>query len=148
LKATSAISDDAVLHAKRLMQDLLRDDERMNAWFGCFATRLDQAAEKDMPEPLLDDEAGDCAAFVQALRDSQGLERDATCRMAYLGDGAQLFVNGCEWCIDGVDAALVKLVANHRVVSLEALLPFLGQDANAGFLYELWCLQWLQFSGE
>lgn len=144
LTATSAISMDAWLNARHLMQEMLNNDQRMKDWFGRFATRLDQQAEQDLPEPLTDEEAGSRPAFIHHLLNSEGLLRDASCRMAYQDDGQQLFVNGCPWDISGVSPALVKQVANHRLLNNSTLLVFLDQPDNQIFLYELWRLQWLQ----
>lgn len=143
LSATSLISTDACLNAKHLMQSMLNDEQLLQRWFGCFATRIDQQAEQDMPEPLSDEEAGDRATFIAELHHCAGLLRNATCRMAYQETDLQLFVNGCEWDVSGVEPALVKYVANHRQLERHDLLPFLTQDDNQIFLYELWKLQWL-----
>jgi len=145
LSATSAIPEQAWLNAKQNMQDMLNDDSLMKRWFGCFATRMDQGTEQDMPEPLSDDEAGDRNSFITELRQSTGLLRDSTCRMAYLEHDLQLFVNGCEWDITGVAPALVKYVANHRQLDTHDLLLFLASDDNQIFLYELWRLQWVDW---
>ncbi|HBI22107.1 MAG TPA: cupin [Legionella sp.] len=146
LTATSAIPTDAWLNARHLMQRMLNDEQHMKDWFGRFATRLDQQAEQDLPEPLTDEEAGNRQAFIAALSNSAGLLRDACCRMAYQDDGQHLFVNGCPWDITGVSAALVQQVANHRLLNQGVLLAFLGNDDNQIFLYELWRLQWLQWA--
>ena len=145
LPGTSAIPAQASLNAKHLMQTMLNDEPFLQRWFGCFATRIDQQAEQDMPEPLSDEEAGDRATFVNELRQSAGLLRDPSCRMAYQDDPLQLFVNGCDWDIRGVSSALVKHVANHRQLEIGDLLAFLLEDDNQIFLYELWRLQWLQW---
>lgn len=145
LSATSAIPTEAWLKAKDCMQQMLNDETLMKRWFGCFATRMDQQAEQEMPEPLSDDEAGDRTGFIAELRQSTGLLRDPTCRMAYQENDLQLFINGCEWDISGVSPELVKQVANHRQLDLSDLLMFLAQDDNQIFLYELWRLQWLQW---
>lgn len=145
LAATSAIPTSAYHNAKHLMQHMLNDESLMKRWFGCFATRIDQQAEQDMPEPLSDDEAGTRADFIAELRNRAGLLRDATCRIAYQDDDLQLFINGCEWDIGDVAPALVKHVANHRKLDNCDLLLFLEQDDNQIFLYELWRLQWLQW---
>lgn len=145
LTATSAIPAQAPLNAKHLMQNMLNDEQLLKRWFGCFSTRIDQQAEQDMPEPLSDQEAGECGEFIAALRECPGLVRDTVCRMAYQDDNLQLFVNGCEWDISGVTPALVKHVANHRQLDTRDLLQFLTQNDNQIFLYELWRLQWLQW---
>ena len=146
LSATSAIPETALQNAKHLMQAMMNDEALLKRWFGCFSTRMDQAAEQDMPEPLSDEEAGSRAIFIDELRGNVGLMRDPTCRMAYLEDVEfALFVNGCEWDITGVTPALVKYVANHRQLDRRDLSPFFASDDDQIFLYELWRLQWLNF---
>ena len=151
LKDTSAIPRQAYLHAKQLMQQMLADEKQLQSWFGCFATRPDQQAEQQMPLPLEEEEWGDQPTFIQALLNSTGLLRDATCRMAYYDQhnsstaAEQLFVNGCEWDADGVTSELIKYVANHRQLDVLSLESFLDQHDNQLFLYELWKLQWLQW---
>ncbi len=145
LTATSAIPKQAYLNAKNLMQNMLNDEQLLKRWFGCFATQVDQQAEQDLPAPLSDDEAGTRAAFIAELAQRTGLLRDPACRMAYHDNDLQLFVNGCEWDINGVTPALVKHVANHRQLEISDLSFFLAEDDNQIFLYELWRLQWLQW---
>jgi len=142
VEATSAIPPDAWLNAKQLMQQKLDDDTMMQSWFGCFATHLDNQAEQHMPLPLEEDEWGNLSEFNHALRASLGLLRDATCRIAYIGE--QLFINGCIWEASGVSVALFQLIATHRQLDLAQLEPFLLQETNQLFLYDLWKLQWLQ----
>ncbi len=150
MKATSAIPRQAWLNAKQLMQQMLEDEGQLQSWFGCFATRLDQQAEQHMPYPLDKDEWGDLSAFIHELLDSARLMRDSTCRIAYLdkddiGTGSeQLFINGCSWNIEGVSSELLKKIANHRLLNITELVPFLALEDNQIFLYELWKLQWLQ----
>lgn len=145
LPATSAIPPEAWRHAKQLMQQLLNNEQHLKAWFGCFATRLDQQAEQQMPLPLIEDELCELPEFLTALREREGLLRDATCRVAYHDEGElHLFINGCEWDIKGVDLALVKAVANHRRLMVAQLMPYLESSDNQHFLFELWKLQWLE----
>ena len=143
LTETSAIPSAAWLNARDLMWKLLNNEQHMKQWFGRFATRLDQRAEQDLPEPLTDDEAGSRQEFIKELLESAMLCRDASCRMAYEEDEKEFYINGCAWDITGVSFALVKQVANNRVLDMQALTPFLGQEDNQIFLYELWRLQWL-----
>ncbi|MCX7117413.1 MAG: cupin domain-containing protein [Legionellales bacterium] len=147
LEATSCIPPQAWRNAKDLMQDLLTDETRLQTWFGCFATRLDQSAEQRMPEPLDEDGAENLQqpTFLQELLDGAGLLRDATCRMAYLPTG-ELFINGTEWPTDGVSSLLIKQVADHRLSNISTLKPFLTEEANQCFLYDLWKLQWLEIA--
>jgi 50S ribosomal protein L16 3-hydroxylase len=142
LKATSAIPPEAWLQAKQLMQQMLEDDRLLQSWFGCFATRLDQQAEQHMPFPLEEEDWADVSAFIQALRDSSGLLRDATCRIAYTDN--QLFINGCVWETSGVSPELFQYVANHRELDIAELERLLMHESDQLFLYDLWKLQWLQ----
>ena len=144
IKATSAIPEEAWLQARRLMQTMLSDDDLFRAWFGSFATRLDNQAEQSMPLPLESDEWGELALFIDELHDSKSLLRDATCRIAYEElDTVQLFINGCEWETNGVSSELLKKIANHRLLDIDELEPFLKEEENQQFLYDLWKLQWL-----
>jgi 50S ribosomal protein L16 3-hydroxylase len=143
LSATSGIPPDAWENAKQLMQQMLNNETQLKRWFGCFATRIDQQAEQDMPLPLTDEEAGERSMFIDQLANGMTLERDPTCRMAYQEEALQLFINGCEWDIDGVAPELVKYVANNRLLDSNKLRPFLLETDNQIFLYELWRLQWL-----
>lgn len=143
LSATSELPAQALLNAKDCMLQMLNDEQHMKRWFGCFATRLDQQAEQDMPEPLSDEEAGDCLQFIDELKNADRLERHPTCRMAYQLSELQLFMNGCEWDIDGVSPGLVQYVANHRMLDINQLQLFLDEEANQQFLFSLWRLQWL-----
>lgn len=147
LPATSAIPRQACLNAKQVMQQMLADETQLQSWFGCFATRLDQQAEQHLPLPLDSDEWGDLPAFMDELSDSAQMMRDSTCRMAYLDNsnqGTQLFINGCLWNTEGVSSLLIEEIANHRFLDMAVLRPFLDQEDNQIFIYELWKLQWLQ----
>ena len=143
LKGPSSIPQDALQSAKQLLQQVLADDTLMQSWFGCFATRLDSEAEQRMPLPLTDEALEACSAFIDELKNSEGLLRDGTCRMAYDETTMRLFINGREWQSEGVSPALIRYVANHRVLALCELSPFLTDMPNQLFLHELWILQWL-----
>ena len=116
-KAPSAIPPEAWLNAKKLMQQMLSDDQQFKTWFGCFATSLDQQAEQQLPMPLSEDDSGELSVFIDELIVSQGLMRDAACRFAYQDEGLALFVNGCKWNIEHVSPNLVQFVANHRYLA-------------------------------
>ncbi|MDP3706282.1 MAG: cupin domain-containing protein [Legionellaceae bacterium] len=145
LPGTSAITSEAWLQARHVMQQMLDDDCLMKTWFGCFATRLDQQAEQHMPMPLDNEDEHDVSGFMNLLSQSRELQRDATCRLAYLEDDVFcLFINGCEWNITGVSSSLVQYVANNRILNILDLMPYLEFEDNRLFLHELWTLQWLQ----
>ena len=145
IKATAEIPRQAWLNAKQLMQEMLEDEKKLQSWFGCFATRLDQQAEQNLPLPLEDDELEDLPDFIAALLEGTTVTRDSTCRMAYLDNEVdQLFINGCLWNTEGVSSLLLKKIANHRQLKSIELAPFLQQEDNQLFLYELWKLQWLE----
>jgi len=145
LSAPSAITSGSWQQARTLMQQMLHDDQLMQTWFGCFATRLDREAEQQMPLPLENDESTILQSFHEVLHAKKAIQRDATCRIAYADQGTlQLFINGREWDITGVSPSLVRYVANNRVLMIDELQPFLNQSQNRDFLCELWTLQWLQ----
>ncbi len=143
--ALSVIPEQAWQNARQLMQQILADDEQMKTWFGCFVTSLDQQAEQQLPLPLSEEEEGELSIFIDELNVSQGLLRDACCRLAYYADSLQLFINGCQWNIEGVSSELITYVANNRSLAIQDIEPFLTQEDNQIFLYELWRLQWLQW---
>lgn len=141
------IPDAAWRQAKAALQTILDDDQAMRRWFAAFATSLDQQAESLLPMP--DDENGTLADFCASLHLAAGIERNPLCRFAYIKDTdtQALFVNGCEWCVDGVSPDLVRLLANESYVPMTQLQAFLKadeRDANQACLYELWKLQWLE----
>lgn len=149
LQHTSEISESAWKQAKNLLLQLLDNDHIMKSWFGCFATRLDQQAEQQLAMPLEEDELVKLPQFIAGLKGSD-LVRDASCRFAYLIEThdkePHYYINGCEWDIQGVSKELLQLVANNRFISYTDLIPFLKNEDNQLFLYELWKLQWVQIA--
>jgi len=145
LKNTAEISSGAWQNAQNLLIDMLKNDEMIKSWFGCFATRLDQSAEQQLPEALTEEEFCSLEDFITDLKESDGLERNACCRFAYqkIGSGYQLYINGCEWPVQDCTEGLITLIANNRVVEIGDLVPYLDSSANQSFLYELSKLQWL-----
>ncbi|MBA3537774.1 MAG: cupin domain-containing protein, partial [Tatlockia sp.] len=146
-RATSLVPRQAWLNAKKLMLKLLDDESRLQKWFGSFVTQLDQQAEALLPIPI-DNEIDNLADFMTELNHSAGLRRNAVCRFAYQQlqgskETVVLFINGCEWDVKHLSIDLIKLVADSRWLSNEALKPFLRSEKNQSFLYELWRLQWL-----
>ncbi|WP_133135615.1 JmjC domain-containing protein [Legionella rowbothamii] len=145
LENTSEITQPAWQHAQKLLQHLINDEKIMKSWFGCFATRLDQNAEQQLPMPLEEDELSDLSNFIQELQSGLILIRDASCRFAYVEENSglinQFYINGCEWDIEGVTPELLRELANHRSINAG---PYLDQKTNQLFLFDLWKLQWLQ----
>jgi 50S ribosomal protein L16 3-hydroxylase len=146
LKHTSEIQPPAWQQAQQLLQGLIQNDEVMKSWFACFATRLDQQSEQQLPEPFYDDEIN-LSLFLEELQEGLGLTRDACCRFAYI-DAKHLYINGYAWDTAEVSCELVVLLANKRFISLEELKPYLSHQTNQSFLFELWKLQWLLINHE
>lgn len=146
LPATSEITPEAWVQARNLMRQALDDDQLMQSWFGCFATRLDPQSEQHMPLPLDEANRPTLKSFMKQLHRVNILERDATCRLAYIDQAGELhlYINGSIWDITDVSAGLVQYVANNRLLNRQDLLPYLTDENNQNFLYELWILQWLQ----
>lgn len=152
LNNTSELPPSAWQHAKKLLQQVLEDEQTLKSWFGCFATRLDQQAEQQLAMPLEEDEFLTQEEFIEELLTGSNMIRDASCRFAYYKQDdtseVQLYINGCKWDIQNASADLISLIANNRVITNDCIKPFLNNHANQLFLHELWKLQWLQFNEE
>ena len=151
VKNTSQITKPAWNKAQILLQELINNEQVMKSWFGCFATRLDEQAERQLPLALEEDELLEQADFIEALLAVKSMMRDASCRFAYEACSAeeyQLYINGCPWDVEGVSAELIALVANNRTLLVHDLEPYLDSYDNQLFLYELWKLQWIQINEE
>ncbi len=146
LSKTSQLPEQAWLQAKALMQALLDDEIMLRDWFGGFATQLDDQAESLLP--FAEEEKSDLKTFKQILLHAKGLVRNPLCRFAYYKSDKHLslYINGDQWNTDEVSHDLVESLANNRRLTLKSILPFLDQKSNESFLYELWRLQWLEFT--
>lgn len=148
LKNTSEITQPAVQKAQKLLEQLINNEQFMKSWFGCFATRLDQQSEQQLPMPLEEDELTDLPSFITALKNGVELVRDAACRFAYVvadkETAYQLYINGCEWEIEGVSPELLNLIANNRFLNSQSISAYLDKKENQLFLFDMWKLQWLQ----
>jgi 50S ribosomal protein L16 3-hydroxylase len=148
LKNTSEIPETAWRNAQKLLQQLIDDEQTIKSWFGCFATRLDQQAEQLLPLPLEEEELVDQQHFIAELKNGLDLIRDPSCRFAYYAvdkkRACRLYINGCEWDSEGVSPELLSHLANNRVLAYESIHPFLNNECDQSFLYDLWRLQWLQ----
>ena len=140
---SSELSKAALINAKSLMQEMLDDEIVLSSWFGCFVTQLDPQAEALLPLP----HKKTLKVFMSKLNISKGLMRHPCCRFAYYYDTdtqkIDLFINGTAWNASGVSVELVQLVANQRMLALAELQPWLSNEMNQAFLYQLWSLQWL-----
>lgn len=147
-QGSAEIPTQAWLNAKKVLQEIIADETQLQRWFGCFATHLDQQAETLLPMPLMEEELIDIGLFAEKLTKSEGMIRDASCRFAYQVKSQEpylsLFINGDEWPSGNVSPDLIKLVSNYRLLTSTALLPFLNQEQDLAFLFELWQLQWLE----
>ena len=146
LDHTSEITHPSWNSARTLLQKLLNDEKTMSSWFGCFATRLDQQSEHQLPMPLEDDELVDLSDFIQELESGSNLIRDASCRFAYIktNEGLKLYINGCEWDTPDATPELLELIANNRTLLNRQFIPYLNREQNQSLLFGLWQLQWLQ----
>lgn len=143
---SSELPEQAWLNAKQLLLQVVDDDLALKNWFGSFATQLDQQAEALLPMPL--EENCSVADFLDSVKVNSGLRRNPLCRFAYHFQEDKeivLFINGSMWDINNVAVDLVKLVANNRFLTNEALVSYLNNNENQNFIYELWRLQWLDF---
>ncbi|CAM2812586.1 cupin domain-containing protein [Legionella worsleiensis] len=148
-KDTSELTPPAWQQAQKLLHQLIDDENVIKSWFGCFATQLDHQAEQQLATPLEEDEWGNLDEFISELKQND-LMRDPSCRFAYLSNDdtnqPRLYINGCIWETQGVSAELLRLIANNRFITQDALVPFLNYEPNQLFLHDLWKLQWLDFA--
>ncbi|CDZ79109.1 50S ribosomal protein L16 arginine hydroxylase [Legionella massiliensis] len=146
-EGSTEVPKQAWLNAKKLLSDILDDEQQLQAWFGCFVTRLDQQAEVLLPHPSEEDSL-DQQSFSKELAKGSGLIRNNLCRFAYQiqnDNSLALFINGCQWDVEQVSRELVQMLANSRMLTREMLAPFLSKQQDQSFLFELWSLQWLEF---
>ncbi|VEB35058.1 cupin [Legionella sainthelensi] len=145
LQNTSEIIPSAWLNAQKLLQQLIDDEKTIQSWFGCFATRLDQQAELQLPVPLEKEELIGIADFMKEIKEGLNLIRDASCRFAYQNQNEQFefYINGSAWDIDGVSKDLLRYIANNRYLSYKVLITYLNTKKNQLLIYNLWKLQWL-----
>jgi 50S ribosomal protein L16 3-hydroxylase len=139
LKNSSELEAPAWKQAQHLLHELINDELLMKSWFGCFATQLDQHAEQHLPNPLEDEVILD--DFIAEINQANTLHRDPCCRFASIDN--TLFINGCSWPTESVSKELIVLLANNRAIPITELRPWLDNNTNLLFLFELWKLQWL-----
>ena len=149
INQTSELSNAAWQNAKQLLLTTLSDDDTLKSWFGQFASTLDHTSETQLP-PILEGAA--VADFMALLNTNKTLNRNPICKIAYQlvakNFGLELYINGVAWQVDEVNHELIKIIANHRTIDCNQLKIFLNTDTNVLFLFELWKLQWLQFTEE
>lgn len=141
------INHEAWLQAKTHLQSILNNDDALQNWFGRFATQLDQQAHNMLPEPLNEDETASYDEFIQALKDTDYIERDPVCRFAFqrINDQMKLYINGFEWPTDGLQDGIIMQVANHSRIENNTLQRWAKQRLVAEWLYKLWQRQFIQF---
>lgn len=147
LPNTGEIIPDAWLNARKLLEQIINDENTMKAWFGCFATRLDQQAELQLPIPLEEDELIDLSDFIKKIHAGLNLIRDSSCRFAYQNQNElaeyQFYINGSIWDVNEINQDLLNYIANNRYLSYKVLGTYLNTKKNQLFVYNLWKLQWL-----
>jgi 50S ribosomal protein L16 3-hydroxylase len=147
------VPDSAWQNAQQQLLALAQDDQAIQAWFGRFATQLDEQSHQQLPDPLTEDEQADVTRFQQALAQADRLERDPVCRFAYsrqADTGAiTLFINGSAWPVSAeIGAGVIMELANQPVYNQELLTRWAKQRPVTQLLYELWCLQYVSFPDE
>lgn len=144
------VPDSAWQQAQQQLIALAKDDCPMQAWFGRFATQLDEQSHQQLPNPLTSVEQADISQFQQALSQAERLERDPVCRFAYSRHTetgqVTLFINGSAWPMnDDIGAGVLMELANQTVYTSEQLVRWAKQRPVTQLLYELWCLQYVVF---
>lgn len=141
-QSTVLIPQQAWTNARDVLIQALKDETILKNWFASYVTTLDSEAEQLLPES---DEDSDVLNFTNELEQYSGLIWDAVCRKAYLESPLQLFINGVEWDITGVEPELVKYIANEKILYHSEIVHFFDKDTNVQLIYKLWQLQWLQW---
>lgn len=148
LNNTSEITPPAWQSAQKLLRQIIEDEKTMKAWFGCFATRLDQQAEQQLSMPLEEEELSSVEFFINELQNGFTLFRDSSCRFAYQAtekeNDYKFYINGCEWDVEGISPQLLKEIANNRFLTYDQFKDYISHAADQSFLFDLWKLQWLQ----
>lgn len=141
------ITDGCWQQARQLMLSALEDEQQLKTWFGRFATQLDQTASQMLPEPLHEDESCETEALIEAIRASNGLQKDPVCRFAYaqVAETTLLYINSAQWETQGASDSFIRLLCNQAYLSLESLTPHLDHAGNQALLKDLWQLQFFEF---
>lgn len=143
LQNSSELSVPAWKNAQTLLLKLVNDEQLMQSWFGCFATRLDHQAEQLLSESWTDEESITQDDFISALT-TMPLERDPCCRFSYLinpdNKKIDLYINGCEWDTQDTTPELIRYIANNRFYTFDNLSKHLDNKNNQQFLFDLWKL--------
>ncbi|MCS3628638.1 50S ribosomal protein L16 3-hydroxylase [Salinibacter ruber] len=129
------IHDDARQTVRRLLRDLVRDDDAIDQWFGQYLTRPGRDREAVPPEtPVTDDELTDM------LRAGHGLRPGPVSRLAFIehDDGSvTLFANGSPIDLSPDRAYAARLVTGRQQIPSDALTPHLEDDAFVDLLVAL-----------
>lgn len=148
LRNTAEIPRAAYLEAKKRMQSMLDNDAQCQAWFTRFATSLDSEAMQIASDPLSDDEIIDMPAFMETLKNSSGVIRDLTCRIAYHNNHGKihLCINGDTFDYGDASNDLIKLIASKRRIFIDELAPMISDRGDQHFLYALWKDQYIHLN--
>lgn len=134
------ISASAMDRVREMVRTLPLDDASIDNWFGQFITDPVRGLGPEPVEPPLSEQA-----FLALLRENAMLTRSEDTRFAYrqTADGPRLYINGHAIVVDGVDAELVRLIADQRRFTLAELSPYLEGEERA-FLTGLYNQGWLE----
>lgn len=144
---TGQISDASWKQAQTLLKSVLENETHFKKWFGRFATQLDAGSNEKLPEPLAEDELTDTATLLSELQNCEGIQLDPVCRLAYYevnNSEVSLYVNSAEWDCMGAEAEFIKLLCNHKWISVEQLNQHLSHQGNQSLINDLWSLQFFE----
>lgn len=143
LQGAGEIPKEAWQNAQAMLQMLVEDEELIQEWFASFVTRLDEHAESILP--FSRDKTVSLAKFEACIKKAGGLWRHPVCRFAYTIKNTELsfYVNGERWPSDAVHPSLLKGLADDHYLPWSRLEPFLQDETNRRFLFQLWCKRYV-----
>ncbi len=144
---TGEISDPAWQQAKKLLKNILEQEDLVKPWFGQFATQLDQTATDLLPEPFNKAELPSLEELMQMAKNCEGIIRDDVCRLAYtqLPNKVLFYVNGQVLTTLEAKDDFIKHLCNHRILDSHSLNTFLNYSENQQLFQKLWNQQVIHF---
>lgn len=139
------IGPAALARVRKVLQDLLGDEEAVSSWFGSFMT---EPRRGRYPESAGD--PVDAADIRRLIETGARLTRSPLTRMAYIrhADGAtSLFVNGTEHDIPATLPMAAPLLTGDESLDRTTLFPALSNAAFAELLAELVNEGYLELTG-
>lgn len=129
------IGPTALARVRKVLQDLIGNDQAISSWFGAFMTEPKRGRYPEPTEELLD-----ATELTHRIESGARLTRSTVSRMAYIrhADGAtSLFVNGTEYTIPSSLPEAAPLLTGDEPLDRSTLFPALSNGEFAETLAEL-----------